>query len=81
MNRSLPPGDRGHRGATSGRPPGRGRAVSGTGGLVGGIEAARRGGDSKTPFKVIKHGGFARFWRETPCAFAGFRTGCEGRCS
>jgi hypothetical protein len=26
-------------------------------------------------FAVIKHGGFARYWRETPCASASSRKG------
>lgn len=40
MNRSLPPGDRGLRGPDPGRASGSGRAVSGPGGLVGGVAAA-----------------------------------------
>ena len=40
MNRALPPGDRGNRSAAPGRASGRGRAVPGAGGLVGGTAAA-----------------------------------------
>ena len=40
MNRALPPGDRGYRGADSGGAPGPARVVPGAGGLVGGTAAA-----------------------------------------
>ena len=42
MNRALPPGDRGYRGADSGGAPGPARVVPGAGGLVGGTAAAER---------------------------------------
>ena len=37
-------------------------------GLVGGGSANRTGKAAARDFTVAKHGGFARFWRETPCA-------------
>ncbi len=44
MNRAVPPGDRGHRGADPSRACGSGGVVPGAGGLVGGITAAGREG-------------------------------------
>ena len=81
MNRPLPPGDRGRRGAAPGRPSGSAGAVPGAGGLVGGIAADRTGKPAARHFKVIKHGGFARLWRETPCANSDARKGEFSRCS
>jgi hypothetical protein len=43
MNRPLPPGDRGPRGGTAGRPRGHPRTVSGVVGLVGGVTPAAGG--------------------------------------
>jgi hypothetical protein len=45
--------------------------MSGPVGLVVRTAADREGAAKVHAFKVIKHGGFARFLRETPCANAG----------
>jgi hypothetical protein len=48
--------------------------LSGANGLVVGVAADRESAASAAAaFTVIKHGGFARFWRETPCASASSR--------
>ena len=78
MNRALPPGNRGHQIAASRRPPGHRGTLSGANGLVVRVAADRE--SAATPaaaFTVIKHGGFARLWRETPCASANSRKGDE----
>jgi len=75
MNRALPPGDRGHQNPALGWAPGHRGAVPGAQGLVLGIAAVAGGAAAAPAFTVIKHGGFARLWRETPCAMA------VGKCS
>jgi hypothetical protein len=70
MNRALPPGDSGHQIATSGRPSGHGGPMPGTFRLVGRVAAHPEGAETAFVSKVIQHGGFARIWRETPCATA-----------
>jgi hypothetical protein len=47
--------------------------VPGAQGLVLGVAAAAGGAATAPAFQVIKHGGFARFSRETPCAPSGSR--------
>jgi hypothetical protein len=53
VNRTLPPGDCGHRSADPGRASGPARAVLGACGLVGGTEAAAYGPNTK-PFETEK---------------------------
>jgi len=78
MNSALPPGNRGHQSAPSRRPPGHRGALPGANGLVVGVAADRESAATAADaFTVIKHGGFARFWRETPCASASSRKGAE----
>jgi hypothetical protein len=68
VTRSLPRGDRGCRSGDPSRASGPGRAVPGPRGLVWRI-AVDRGRKTATHGLIgIKHGGFARFGRETPCA-------------
>jgi len=57
--------------------------MSGLGGLVRGVAADREGAAKAHAFRVIKHGGFARFLRETPCAWGpgGEDGGCATRWS
>jgi hypothetical protein len=66
VNRALPPGNRGNRVATAGRISGRGGTVPGPLRLVGGVAPNRE--TQQQRLNVIKHGGFARCGRETPCA-------------
>ena len=80
MNRALPPGNRGHRSRNSSGKSGSARTLFRAFGLVGGVAAAApRGKATARNCKVIKHGGFARFWRETPCAITGTRKRTEDR--
>jgi len=68
VNRTLPPGGRGHRGPDPCWASRSGRAVPGLGRLVRGTEVDRGGTETAHAFEVIKHGGFERFWLETLCA-------------
>ena len=83
MNRPLPPGDRRRRRAAPGRTPGRRGAMPSVSGLVVRVAAHRGVTTAATAFRVIKHGGFARSWRETPCAWGpcGEDGGCATRWS
>jgi len=80
MNRPLSREDCRRRSPDPGRASRFAGAVSGVGGLVRGTAAYREGAATAHAFKVIKHGGFARFWRETPCAMAEPRKGPESLC-
>jgi hypothetical protein len=69
VNSALPPRDRGNRSSNASRASGCPRTLPGTGRLVGGI-ALNRKVQHRRRLHVDKRGGFARFWRETPCALA-----------
>jgi hypothetical protein len=75
MSPALSGGDRGDQSTTFRGTPGRRGAVPGVVRLVGRVAAYREVAAVAYALKVIKHGGFARFWRETPCASAGSRKG------
>ena len=78
MNRALPPGDCGRQSSAAGRTPRHRGTLSGANGLVVGVAADRESAASAAAaFTVIKHGGLARFWCETPCASASSRKGDE----
>jgi hypothetical protein len=51
MNRAMPPGDRGSRGANSRRASGRSGAMSGSGGLVSGVKTAAQRASLNSAFQ------------------------------
>ena len=69
MNRALPPGDSGNRSSDPAWEPGCRGALPSAGRLVCGV-VVNREMRQRPRFHVNKHGGFARFWRETPCALS-----------
>ena len=82
MNRPLPP----RRSRTSKRRSGPGiRTCKGLclalADWSGELRLIETGKPAARHFKVIKHGGFARLWRETPCARGRSREARMSRCS
>jgi hypothetical protein len=77
MNRALPPGDRGYQNTAPRRPSRHRGTLPGACRLVGRAATNREGATTASAFTVIKHGGFARLSRETPCAPAGSGKGCR----
>lgn len=69
MNSTLPPGDCGNRSIAARGTSGYRRPLYGPLRLVRGVALNRETQQQPHPHPdVNKHGGFARFWRETPCA-------------